>query len=151
MAQATVLCYNIGHDLTKQERITNEEADTHSDDADCDFSAQRLYGCGPGAQQDCNDFEASRIESAGEKDKSGLDWSFVPVLRERATAMFTEAFPDYPVTDASVACKDARRVIVTLTYMRDGIAGKYGFDYKLGENGEYELDRYGDGVSAGDL
>lgn len=98
-----------------------------------------------------NDIEASRIESAGEKDKSGLDWSFVPVLRERATAMFTEAFPDYPVTDASVACKDERRVIVTLTYMRDGIAGKYGFDYKLGENGEYELDRYGDGVSAGDL
>lgn len=98
-----------------------------------------------------NDIEASRIESAGEKDRSGLDWSFVPVLRERATAMFTEAFPDYPVTDASVACKDARRVIVTLTYMRDGIAGKYGFDYKLGENGEYELDRYGDGVSAGDL
>lgn len=98
-----------------------------------------------------NDIEASRIESAGEKDRSGLDWSFVPVLRERATAMFTEAFPDYPVTDASVACKDARRVIVTLTYMRDGIAGKYGFDYKLGENGEYELDRYGDGVSSGDL
>ena len=98
-----------------------------------------------------NDIEASRIESAGEKDRSDLDWSFVPVLRERATAMFTEAFPDYPVTDASVACKDARRVIVTLTYMRDGIAGKYGFDYKLGENGEYELDRYGDGVSSGDL
>lgn len=98
-----------------------------------------------------NDIEASRLESAGEKDRSGLDWSFVPVLRERATAMFTEAFPDYPVTDASVACKDARRVIVTLTYMRDGIAGKYGFDYKLGENGEYELDRYGDGVSSGDL
>ena len=97
------------------------------------------------------DIEASSVKSAGETDRSGLDWSFVPVLRERATAMFTEAFPEYPVTDASVACKDARRVIVTLTYMRDGIAGKYGFDYKLGENGEYELDRYGDGVSAGDL
>jgi hypothetical protein len=98
-----------------------------------------------------NDIEASRIESAGEKDRSGLDWSFVPVLREKATAMFTEAFPDYPVTDASVACKDERRVIVTLTYMKDGVAGKYGFDYKLGENGEYELDRYGDGVDSGDL
>lgn len=98
-----------------------------------------------------NDIEASRIESAGEKDRSGLDWSFVPVLRERATAMFTEAFPEYPVTDASVACKDERRVIVTLTYMKDGVAGKYGFDYKLGEDGEYTLDRYGDGVSAGDL
>ena len=97
------------------------------------------------------DIEASRVESAGEKDRSGLDWSFVPVLREKATAMFTEAFPDYPVTDASVACKDERRVIVTLTYMKDGVAGKYGFDYKLGKNGEYELDRYGDGVSSGDL
>ena len=98
-----------------------------------------------------NDIEASRVQSAGEKDRSGLDWSFVPVLREKATAMFTEAFPDYPVTDASVACKDERRVIVTLTYMKDGVAGKYGFDYKLGENGEYELDRYGDGVDSGDL
>lgn len=98
-----------------------------------------------------NDIEASRIESAGEKDRSGLDWSFVPVLREKATAMFTEAFPDYPVKDASVACKDERRVIVTLTYMKDGVAGKYGFDYKLGENGEYELDRYGDGVDSSDL
>ena len=98
-----------------------------------------------------NDIEASRIESAGEKDRSGLDWSFVPVLREKATAMFTEAFPDYPVTDASVACKDERRVIVTLTYMKDGVAGKYGFDYKLGSDGEYALDRYGDGVDSGDL
>ena len=55
------------------------------------------------------------------------------------------------MTDASVACKDERRVIVTLTYMRDGVAGKYGFDYKLGEDGVYMLDRYGDGVSSGDL
>ena len=98
-----------------------------------------------------DDIEASRLESAGEKDESGLDWSFVPVLRERATAMFTEAFPEYPVTDASVACKDERRVIVTLTYMKDGVAGKYGFDYKLGEDGEYTLDRYGDGVDSGNL
>ena len=98
-----------------------------------------------------NDIEASRVQSAGEKDRSGLDWSFVPVLREKATAMFTEAFPDYPVTDASVACKDERRVIVTLTYMKDGVAGKYGFDYVLGEDGEYTLDRYGDGVDSGDL
>lgn len=97
------------------------------------------------------DIEASRLESAGESDRSGMDWSFVPVLREEATKTFTEAFPDYPVTDASVACKDERRVIVTLTYMRDGVAGKYGFDYKLGEDGVYMLDRYGDGVSSGDL
>ena len=98
-----------------------------------------------------DDIEASRLESTGTSDKSGLDWSFVPVLRERATAMFTEAFPEYPVTDASVACKDERRVIVTLTYMKDGVAGKYGFDYKLGEDGEYTLDRYGDGVDSGNL
>ena len=98
-----------------------------------------------------DDIEAAQIESAGTSDKSGLDWGFVPVLRERATAMFAEAFPDYPVTDASVACKDERRVIVTLTYMKDGVAGKYGFDYKLGADGEYTLDRYGDGVSDSDL
>ena len=98
-----------------------------------------------------DDIEASRLESAGSDDKSGMDWAFVPVLRESATKMFSEAFPQYPVTDASVACKDERRVIVTLTYTKDGISGKYGFDYKLGEDGTYTLDRYGDGVSAGDL
>jgi len=98
-----------------------------------------------------DDIEASRLNSAGESDKSGMDWSFVPVLREEATKTFTEAFPDYPVTDAGVACKDARRVIVTLTYTRDGVTGKYGFDYKLGEDGKYTLDRYGDGVDSDDL
>ena len=98
-----------------------------------------------------DDIEAAQMKEAGPRDQSGLDWGFVPVLRERATAMFAEAFPDYPVTDTSVACKDERRVIVTLTYMRDGVAGKYGFDYKLGEDGAYILDRYGDGVSSGDL
>lgn len=97
------------------------------------------------------DIEASSVKSAGETDRSGLDWSFVPLLRERATKMFNEAFPEYPVVDASVACKDERRVIVTLTYMKDGVAGKYGFDYKLGSDGEYALDRYGDGVDSGDL
>ena len=56
-----------------------------------------------------DDIEASRLESAGSGDKSGMDWAFVPVLRESATNMFTEAFPEYPVTDASVACKDERR------------------------------------------
>ena len=98
-----------------------------------------------------DDIEAAQIESAGSSDTSGMDWAFVPVLRERATAMFTEAFPDYPVTDASVACRDERRVIVTLTYMRDGVAGKYGLDDKLSENGEYTPDRYGDGVDSSDL
>ncbi|MBR2941999.1 MAG: hypothetical protein IKB82_01245 [Clostridia bacterium] len=98
-----------------------------------------------------SDIEAAQVKSAGTSDKSGLDWAFVPVLRERAKAMFTEAFPEYPVTDASVACKDERRVIVTLTYTKDGVSGKYGFDYKLGEDGEYALDRYGDGVDSGDL
>lgn len=98
-----------------------------------------------------DDIEAAHLESAGTSDSSGLDWSFVPVLREDATKMFTEAFPDYPVTDASVACKDEKRVIVTLTYMRDGVSGKYGFDYKLGADGTYTLDRYGDGVDSDDL
>lgn len=98
-----------------------------------------------------DDIEAAQLESAGSSDQSGLDWSFVPVLREDATKTFTQAFPDYPVTDASVACKDASRVIVTLTYMRDGVAGKYGFDYRLGEDGTYTLERYGDGVDSDDL
>ena len=97
------------------------------------------------------DIEAAQLKSAGERDQSGMDWSFVPLLRERATAMFTEAFPDYPVTDASVACKDERRVIVTLTYMRDGVAGKYGFDFRRAEDGTYTLERYGDGVNSDDL
>ena len=98
-----------------------------------------------------DDIEASRLESAGSSDKSGMDWAFVPVLRESATKMFTEAFPEYPVTDASVACKDERRVIVTLTYMKDGVAGKYGFDYELQEDGTYKLARYGDGVDSSSL
>lgn len=98
-----------------------------------------------------DDIEAAQLESAGSSDSSGLNWAFVPLLREEATKTFTDAFPDYPVTDASVACKDERRVIVTLTYMRDGVAGKYGFDYKLGEDGTYTLDRYGDGVDSSDL
>ena len=68
-----------------------------------------------------DDIEAAQLESAGSSDSSGLNWAFVPLLREEATKTFTDAFPDYPVTDASVACKDERRVIVTLTYMRDGV------------------------------
>lgn len=110
----------------------------------CDAVTQALDKIG-------NDIEAAQVKSPGESDRSGLDWGFVPVLRERATAMFSEAFPDYPVTESSVACKTEKRVIVTLTYMRDGVAGKYGFDYVLGEDGEYTLDRYGDGVDSGDL
>jgi len=98
-----------------------------------------------------DDIKAAQLESAGTSDKSGLDWAFVPVLRESATKMFTEAFPEYPVTDASVACKDERRVIVTLTYTKDGVSGKYGFDYELKDDGTYELARYGDGVDSGDL
>ena len=99
------------------------------------------------------DIEASSVKSAGETDRSGLDWSFVPVLRERATAMFLEGVPEAEVTDSSVAVKssDMSRVVVTLTYKRNGVTGKYGFDYEKNADGEFELVRYGDGVDSGDL
>ena len=99
------------------------------------------------------DIEASSVKSAGETDRSGLDWSFVPVLRERATAMFLEGVPEAEVTDSSVAVKssDMSRVVVTLTYKRNGMTGKYGFDYEKNADGEFELVRYGDGVDSGDL
>ena len=84
---------------------------------------------------------------------SGIDWSYVPVVRDMAVATFTEGFPSATVTETSVASKngEGKRVIVTLTYQMDGKTGTYGFDYTRNEQGEYELTRYGDGVSVDDL
>ena len=100
-----------------------------------------------------DDIEATYIKEAEPGSGDGIDWSFVPVLRERAMTMFTEGVPDAEVTDSSVAVKssDMSRVVVTLTYKRDGVTGKYGFDYEKNEQGEFELVRYGDGVDSGDL
>ena len=99
-----------------------------------------------------DDIKASRLDTP-EKTDSGIDWSYVPVVREMAVSMFTEAFPNATVTETSVASKngDGKRVIVTLTYQMDNRNGTYGFDYTKNEQGEYELTRYGDGVNSDDL
>ena len=99
-----------------------------------------------------DDIKASRLDTP-QKTDSSIDWSYVPVVREMAVAMFTEAFPNATVTETSVASKngDGKRVIVTLTYQMDNRNGTYGFDYTKNEQGEYELTRYGDGVSSDDL
>ena len=99
-----------------------------------------------------DDIKASRLDTP-EKTDSGIDWSYVPVVREMAVTMFTEAFPNATVTETSVASKngDGKRVIVTLTYHMDNRNGTYGFDYTKNEQGEYELTRYGDGVNSDDL
>ena len=82
-----------------------------------------------------------------------IDWSFVPVVREKAVSLFTEAFPDATVKETGVACKNTKadRVIVTISYELNGKNGDYGFDYEKDENGEYVLKRYGGGVSSDDL
>ena len=99
-----------------------------------------------------DDIEASKLGQASASTAQG-DWSFVVTLRERATTMFTEAFPEATVSDAAVATRsvEGERVIVTLTYQLDGKTGKYGFDYEKDETGEYVLKRYGGGVDSSDL
>lgn len=99
-----------------------------------------------------DDIKAARLATP-EKTDSSIDWSYVPVVREMAVTMFTEAFPNATVTETSVASKngDGKRVIVTLTYQMDNRNGTYGFDYTKNEQGEYELTRYGDGVNSDDL
>ena len=92
--------------------------------------------------------------SAGTASSGGeMDWSFVPVVREMAVATFTQGFPEARVTETSVATKsgDSSRVIVRVSYEMNGKTGDYGFDYERNEAGEYELTRYGDGVSVNDL
>ena len=106
----------------------------------------------------------SALHEAGEKMQSNrvetpqnnggdIDWSFVPVVREKAVSLFTEAFPEAKVRETGVACKNTKadRVIVTISYELNGKNGDYGFDYEKDENGEYVLKRYGGGVSSDDL
>lgn len=99
-----------------------------------------------------DDMKAAKLDTP-ETTGSDIDWSYVPVVRDMAVKTFTEAFPSAEVTETSVASKngDGKRVIVTLTYRMDGKTGTYGFDYTRGEQGEYELTRYGDGVDSDDL
>lgn len=100
-----------------------------------------------------DDLEATYVQEAEPGSGVGIDWSFVPVVRELAVTTFTEGVPDAQVIDTSVASKNGSndRVIVTITYQRGEQTGTYGFDYSLTEDGTYELTRYGDGVDANDL
>lgn len=81
------------------------------------------------------------------------DYSYVLLLREKATQTFLQGFPEAKVTESSVATKEnnTNRVIVTLTYEMNGKSGTYGFDYRKNDAGEYDLERYGDGVDSDDL
>ena len=91
---------------------------------------------------------------AGSASSGGeMDWSFVPAVREMAVKTFTQGFPEARVTETSVATSggDSSRVIVRVSYEMNGKTGDYGFDYERNEAGEYELTRYGDGVSVDDL
>ena len=75
------------------------------------------------------------------------------MVREMAVSMFEQAFPEATVKETGVACKNTKtgRAIVTITYEMNGRTGTYGFDYEKNESGDYELTRYGDGVSSDDL
>ena len=99
-----------------------------------------------------DDIEASQLDAPKTADTS-VDWSFVPVVRDLATKMFTEGVPDATIRDTRVASKSGQgdRVIVIVEFTKDGKNGSYGFDYEKNDAGEYELKRLGEGVRSDDL
>lgn len=99
-----------------------------------------------------DEIEASQIKEVRTADTS-MDWSFVPVVRDMASQMFTEGVPGATITNTRVASKDNRgeRAIVIVEYKLDGKTGSYGFDYEKNDAGEYELKRFGEGVRTDDL
>ena len=99
-----------------------------------------------------DDIEASQLDTPKVSDKN-VDWSFVPVVRDLATKMFTEGVPDATIRDTRVASKSGQgdRVIVIVEFTKDGKNGSYGFDYEKNAAGEYELKRMGEGVRSDDL
>ena len=99
-----------------------------------------------------DNIEASQLDTPKAADTS-VDWSFVPVVRDMATKMFTEGVPDATIRDTRVASKSGQgdRVIVVVEYTKDGKNGSYGFDYEKNDAGEYELKRLGEGVRSDDL
>ena len=99
-----------------------------------------------------DDIEASQLDTPKAADTS-VDWSFVPVVREMATKMFTEGVPDATIRETRVASKSGQgdRVIVIVEFTKDGKNGNYGFDYEKNAAGEYELKRMGEGVRSDDL
>ena len=112
----------------------------------CDAVRQALGKLG-------DDMEAAYIQEAKPGSGDGIDWSFVPVVRELAVNTFMQGFPDAEIVQTSVASKSGmnERVIVTISYKLGEKSGNYGFDYTLQADGTYELTRYGDGVDANDL
>ena len=99
-----------------------------------------------------DDIEAKQIKDSTVSAAAG-DWGFVVTLREHASALFLESFPEAKVLDTAVATKSniGERVIVTLTVELNGKKLEYGFDYEKNGAGEYEIKRYGEGVTSGDL
>ena len=99
-----------------------------------------------------DDIEAAQLEAPRAADTS-VDWSFVPVVREMATTMFTEGVPDATIRETRVASKSGTgdRVIVIVEFTKDGKNGNYGLDYEKNDAGEYELKRMGEGVRSDDL
>ena len=112
----------------------------------CDAVRQALGKLG-------DDMEAAYIQEAKPGSGDGIDWSFVPVVRELAVSTFMKGFPEAEIVQTSVASKAGmnERVIVTISYRLGDKSGNYGFDYALQEDGTYELTRYGEGVKADDL
>ncbi len=99
-----------------------------------------------------DDIEARQLDTPTAVDTS-MDWSFVPVVRDMATKMFTEGVPGAEITNTRVGSKDnqGERAIVVIEYKLDGKTGSYGFDYEKDENGAYALKRFGEGVRTDDL
>ncbi|MBR5288526.1 MAG: hypothetical protein IKU34_08060 [Clostridia bacterium] len=99
-----------------------------------------------------DDIEAKQVKESTVSAAAG-DWGFVVTLREHASALFLESFPEAKVLDTAVATKSniGERVIVTLTVELNGKKLEYGFDYEKNAAGEYEIKRYGEGVNSGDL
>lgn len=99
-----------------------------------------------------DDIEASQLKESTVSAAAG-DWGFVVTLREHASALFLESFPEAKILDAAVATKSSagERVIVTLTVELNGKKIEYGFDYHKNDAGEYDIKRYGEGVNSGDL
>lgn len=102
--------------------------------------------------EDIQGAQGKQVETP-QNNGGDIDWGFVPIVRDMATQTFLAGFPDAKIVDTSVASKNGAsdRVIVTISYDLDGKTGDYGFDYEKNEQGEYELKRYGDGVSSDDL
>ena len=99
-----------------------------------------------------DDIEARQLDTPQTVDTS-VDWSFVPVVRDMASKMFTEGVPGAEITNTRVGSKDNKgeRAIVVIEYKLDGKTGSYGFDYEKNADGEYELKRFGEGVRTDDL